>query len=208
MKFTRKRILDVLTNKEEVTARELSRAIGVTQADVRHHLINMLSEGLIVITGTQRNGRRGRPSRRFSLAAAANKTNFDLLSSALLSTTFENLDLQARSGFLQGVALNLIGEFKPRGPLVQRLVQAVSHLKSLGYQVRWEAHADAPRLILTRCPFAKLYSQHSELYELDKFLLEYLLGENVTRINTPTNQDGDHHIFQVGKTLPSVEERG
>lgn len=208
MKFTRKRILDVLTNKEEVTARELSRALGVTQADIRHHLTNMLSEGLIVITGSQRDGRRGRPSRRFSLAAAANKENFDLLSSALLSTALENLHLQARTSFLQGVAANLIGDFKPRGPLVQRLAQAVSRMNSLGYQARWEAHADAPRLILTHCPFAELYCQHSELYELDKYLLEYLLDENVTHINAHTKQDGDHYKFQVGSTTLSVQESG
>jgi predicted ArsR family transcriptional regulator len=198
MKFTRKRILEIISNKGEVTARELSRALGVTQADIRHHINTMLSEGLIVVTGVQREGRRGRPARRYSSAAAANKDYFDLLSSALLSTSLRNLEPEAITDYLNGVAANLIGEYIPKGPPFQRLVNSVSQLNSLGYRSRWEAHADAPRLILTHCPFARLYTQHPELNELDTLLLEYLLGTRVIRLPSATTQGEDHHVFQVG----------
>lgn len=206
MKFTRKHILDILNNKGEVTARELSHALRITQADVRHHLGNMQSEGLIVITGLKRDGRRGRPARCYSLASSAHEDNFDLLSSALLSAALENMNLETRSNFLKQVSEKLIGEFKPRGSLVQRLVESVSQLNSLGYEARWEAHADAPHLILSKCPFSKLYSQHPELKDLDLYLLEYLLNETVTRIDTTSDQGQNLYIFQVGMKTPTQSE--
>ena len=91
MKPTRQRLLDLLKNRNNQTAAELSRALGVTQADVRHHLSKMIDEGLIVQAGHQRVARRGRPARRYILAADALKDNFDLLSGALLTTTLADL---------------------------------------------------------------------------------------------------------------------
>lgn len=197
MKHTRKHILEIINNKGEVTARELSRALGVTQADIRHHLKNMLAEGLIVVTGKQREARRGRPSRRYSLTAVANKDYFDLLASALLSASLENLHPDAKTTYLNDVAIHLLGEFNPQGPLVQRLGRAVSHLNGLGYQARWEAHTDAPRIILEHPPFAKLYARHPELHELDASIINNLLAENVSLIQSDTAQDEHHYVFQI-----------
>lgn len=198
MKHTRKRILDILTNKDQITARELSHALRITQADVRHHLGNMLDEGLIIITGVKRDGRRGRPARYYSLAASAEEDNFDLLSSALLNAALEDADQQTKNVFLKQVAAKLIGEFTPHGPLVQRLVEAVSRMNSLGYEARWEAHADAPHLILAHPPFDKLYSRHPELNELDNYLVEYLLDEQVARITTSSFLEQNLAMFQIG----------
>jgi predicted ArsR family transcriptional regulator len=198
MKNTRKRILDILTNKDQITARELSHALSITQADVRHHLGNMIDEGLILITGVKRDGRRGRPARYYSLASSAEEENFDLLSSALLNAALEDADQQTKNLFLRQVAAKLTGEFNPHGPLVPRLVEAVSRMNSLGYEARWEAHADAPHLILARCPFEKLYSRHPELNELDKYLVEYLLDEQVARITTPSLLEQNLSMFQIG----------
>ncbi len=200
MKSTRQRLLDILKSRPNTTAAELSRALKLTQADVRHHLSNMVDEGLVVATGYQRGGRRGRPARKFSLAAAALKDNFDLLSSALLAVSLQNISSPDRMVFLRDVAAQLVGKHASGGPLAQRLVGAVVRLNELGYQARWEAHTDAPRMILEHCPFASLLPQHPELCRLDACLLEILLKEPVAQIESLTHEYGGYCIFLVGKT--------
>ena len=200
MKSTRQRLLDILKNRPNTTAAELSRALQLTQADVRHHLSNMIAEGLVIATGYQRGGRRGRPAQKFSIATAALNNNFDLLSSALLTVSLQNLSPPDRLVFLRHVAAQLVGENTSGGPLAQRLVGAVVRLSELGYQARWEAHTEAPRLILEHCPFASLLPKHPELCHLDACMLEILLKEPVAKIDPLAQEDGDHCIFLVGKT--------
>ena len=205
MKSTRQRLLDLLRNKPGSTAAELSRALQVTQADVRHHLSNMIEEGLVITAGRNRRGRRGRPARRFSLTALTLQDNFDILSKALLTTSLDDLPPDAETAYLQRVARHLAGEFTPRGPLAQRLVQAIEQLNTLGYQARWEAHADAPRMIFERCPFAALRPEFPELCQLDTYLVEFLLGETVTQIESNAQLDDGYCLFLVGKVISSSD---
>jgi len=205
VKSTRQRLLDLIRNKPGVTAAELSRALQVTQADVRHHLSNMIEEGLVITTGQDRRGRRGRPARQFSLTALALQDNFDLLSSALLTTSLDDLPPDAEATYLQRVASHLAGEFTPRGPLAQRLVQAIEQLNTLGYQARWEAHADAPRMIFEHCPFAALRPEHPELCRLDTYLVEILVGDSVTQIESQAHLANEYCVFLVGKIISSTD---
>jgi predicted ArsR family transcriptional regulator len=200
MKSTRQRLIDILKNKPNCTSADLSRALQLTPADIRHHLSNMLAEGLIIVTGHQHSGRRGRPARRFSMAAAAQKDNSDLLSSAMLAVSLKRLSPKGQRAYFRRVAAQLAGENIPTGPLAQRLVGTVEKLNELGYQSRWEAHADAPHLILEHCPFAPLRSQHPELSQLDVSLLEILLREPILQIESLAQEDDGQWIFLVGKT--------
>lgn len=197
MKSTRQRLLELLKNRNNQTAAELSRALGVTQADARYHLSKMVNEGLIVVVGHQQAGRRGRPARRYALADAALKDNFDLLTSALLTITLAELSAEDQHSFLYRVAAALVGETDLQGPLSQRLVRAIEKLNELGYVSRWEAHATAPRLILENCPFAKLLNQHPQLCQLDACMLEILLDEPVVQIESRADNPSNHCIYII-----------
>lgn len=199
MKATRQRLLDLLKKRNTGTAAELSLALGITQADARYHLSKMVAEGLIVIAGQQRVGRRGRPARCFALAEAALQDNFDLLSGALLKITLTDLSQEDQKSFLYRVAAALLEETELQGPLSQRLVRAIEKLNELGYESRWEAHATAPRLILEHCPFAKLLTRHPQLCQLDACLLEILLDESVDQVESRIDDSADHCIYIVGK---------
>lgn len=203
MKSTRQRLLKMLENRPGTTAGELSRALQVTQAGIRHHLSNMLAEGLIVSTGQQHSGRRGRPARQFSLAADAFIDNFDLLCSALLNTSLKNLSPSEQSAYLELVASHLVAGFTINGPLSQRLVRTVNQLNALGYQPRWEAHVDAPRIIFERCPFAALRPQHPELCQLDTSLLGIMTGESITQVKSSAHLADGYCLFLVGKISTS-----
>jgi predicted ArsR family transcriptional regulator len=199
MKPTRQRLLEILENRPGATAADLSRSLQLTQADIRHHLSNMVQEGLIIPSGHLHSGRRGRPARRFSLAASEYKDNFDLLSKALLVTAFEGLSPDEGNAFLKRVADHLISRTPVSGPLSQRLVQAVRQLNELGYQARWEAHAEAPKIIFERCPFAALRPQHPELCQLDSQQLEIMSGESITQVESSANLENGSCLFFLGK---------
>lgn len=203
MKTTRQRLLDLIRNKPGITSAELARALQVTQSDVRHHLSNMIEEGLIITTGKDNRGRRGRPARKFILSTLAFQDNFDLLSKALLTTYLQDIPPENQKVYLQRVAGNILSDVKLRGPLAQRLVEGIEKLNSLGYQSRWEAHSDAPRLIYERCPFAALRPEHPELCRLDTYLVELLLGESITQAESNAHLDNGYCLFIVGKIAKS-----
>jgi predicted ArsR family transcriptional regulator len=202
VKSTRQRILEILDNRPGITAAELSRALQLTQADIRHHLSNMVAEGLVTSSGQQKTGRRGRPARRFSLSASVHKDNFDLLSSALLNTALHSLSPNQQSTYLEQVASRLVPSEKTKGPLSQRLVKVINHLNDLGYQSRWEAHSDAPRIIFERCPFAKLRIKHPELCRLDAKQIAQLSAEPVTLVESNAHLDDGFCLFLVGSFRP------
>jgi predicted ArsR family transcriptional regulator len=204
MKSTRQRILEIIDNRPEITAADLSRAMQLSSADIRHHISTMLKEGVIVTTGHQHSGRRGRPARRFSLASSVYKDNFDLLSGALLSAWLDSRSPEQQSAILEKVAGHLTSATMITGPLSQRLVKVVNHLNELGYQSRWEAHAKAPRVIFERCPFAALRPKHPELCQIDAKQIERLASEPVTLVESNAHLEDGFCLFLVSYSKPGI----
>jgi predicted ArsR family transcriptional regulator len=170
---SREKILGHLEAQKSATAAQLSRALQVTPADIRYHLGLLVEAGKIEIGGKITTHERGRPSQIYRLAPRARQDNLTGLVRALLET------IQKQSSYieLQDIARRLsdsAGRQVPRaGP---RLLQAVKHLNALHYQARWEAHANAPQMLLGNCPYAEIIADHPELCQLDATLLEQLTG--------------------------------
>lgn len=196
-KSTRQRILEILSNQELASAAELSRALNVTRANVRYHLANMETEGLIIAQNPKHSGRRGRPARRFSLASKTLQDNYDTLSAALLDAMLERTSEPELELLLLRVAANMAGGFKSRGPLGSRLVQAVDQLNSRHYHARWEAHADSPQVIFEHCPFASLRPEYPVLCQIDTNLLEFILDEPVRKTTTEAYLPEGSCLFSI-----------
>jgi predicted ArsR family transcriptional regulator len=198
-KSTRQRILDLLSNQDQISAAEISRAISVTQADVRYHLSRMVEEGLILTAKPKHTGHRGRPARRYTLASKSRRDNFELFTRALLISVRNNTSVEESNKLLQDTAIQIAGEVEPGGPLGTRLVQAVDQLNLHNYQARWEAHANAPRVIFSRCPFASLRPEFPELCQLDAELLSNLLDEPVTQIKSNAHLSDGYCLFNISQ---------
>jgi predicted ArsR family transcriptional regulator len=187
MKSSRQKILDELEKREFVTATELSYALHVTSANIRHHLSVLQLEGVIQVAGQLPSSGRGRPTLLYTLTRRSGQHNLGALSSALLKELTGSLSLEEQDGLFRRIAAWLSGSPAPAETtrpapastkpvsLTRRLNQTVSRLNADHYQARWEAHADAPRLILGHCPYAALLPEHPELCEIDARLLEDLL---------------------------------
>jgi predicted ArsR family transcriptional regulator len=74
--------------------------------------------------------------------------------------------------------------------LTLRLYRATEILNQRHYQARWEAHPDAPRLLLMHCPFSAILEEHPEMCQLDAYLIERLTGapaeQTAKRIKDPS----------------------
>jgi len=174
---TRERIMAYLQENRTASAQALSRAWGLTRADIRYHLNALHSEGLIeqVPRDPSRPAPRGRPEQVYRLAARSLPDNFPALCAALLDALLCPLPFEDREPALRALAARLAGSFASVPHLTPRLNQSVEYLTQHGYRARWEAHAGGPRILLRSCPYAEILPSHPELCLLDRFLLEHLV---------------------------------
>ncbi len=185
MDTTRQQIVKYLHNKQTATATEISNALGVTPANIRHHLSVLLNEGAIQITGNLPASGRGRPAQLFALTQQVQRHNLDQLVNALLATFIRILPQEEARHAWQAVAEKLYLEGKDeKSNLTARLYLAVNRLNEMNYQARWEAHSDAPHLILGHCPYAAIRNEYPEICQLDRHLIAGLLKNPVRHTET------------------------
>ncbi len=180
----RQRILAYLQAHPGVTAGEIGRALRVTPANIRHHLSILVSDGRAKVLGERRGQGRGRPLQVYGPGDAFIGDNLSGLADAALSIWLESLSPEARDSALQALAVRLVSSAADEraGAITRRLALTVERLNKLHYQPRWEAHAQGPRVIFERCPYAAIIAKHPELCRMDKFLLQELLGVEMTQI--------------------------
>ncbi len=184
MQPTRRRIFAFLETNHLATVPELSRAIGKTPANMRHHLNRLIEAGQVEVVGQRESGNRGRPTLFYALTIRALDGQVDQLAGVLLEEQLAGKSGQQIATQLRRIAMRFAGpELDQGGNLTQRLYQTVRRLRNLGYDARWEAHAAGPRIVLDRCPFTALIDQHPEVCQLDGQVLSLLLGETTEQIS-------------------------
>lgn len=182
MTSTRQLILDYLKQKPIATAQEISRALDTTAANIRHHLSILTFEGAVDIVGERPTRKRGRPSQLYMLASQARQNNLGILAASLLTELSACIPEDEQLALLRSVALRLAGRIESSPNLPQRLYIAVRRLNELQYRARWEAHLNAPFIILGHCPFSMILTDHPELCQIDNFILEGLLTTPVKQV--------------------------
>lgn len=182
MNSTRQRILDYLRSHQTITAEELSHALHMTPANIRHHLAILQQRGLVEIIGQRPPKGRGRPANVFSLSHRLIGDNLGQLAGVLLEETLNRLEAPDQIKFLSALAERMRGKMKLSGNLAQRLLYAVQRLNELNYKARWEAHIESPRIHLGHCPYADIIHEHPELCTMDVKLLEGMVGSPTRQI--------------------------
>ncbi len=197
---TRLRILDYLRKQQTASVHELSNALAMTGANVRHHLAVLESNDLIEFIGQHQKG-RGRPENIYGLSRRVLGDGLDGLAGALFEIFLRATPEAEWEAKLKAVALQLGGEDLPNihTLLPLRLTQAVDRLNELYYQARWEAGPDGARIILGHCPYAAIINYYPELCRMDEFLLEQRTGlpvEQMSRLQ-PSVKGVPFCIFRV-----------
>ncbi len=198
MNSTARRILDYLEQHGPATTVELARHLGRTRQNIQHHLGNLQTEGWVVATGQRPPAGRGRPATVYRLHPARLRHNLDGLCRALLDLLLAGQDEAQAEALLDALAQRLSQQSEPPGGnLTQRLYHAIRRLNDLGYQARWEAHADAPRVVLARCPYLTLAEEEPILCRMDALLIQRLTAMPVMQ-TARRETDGRVCIFRIG----------
>ncbi len=143
----------------------------------------------------------------YSLSQQVGVNNLGLLSSILMTNFVNSLPTEEWENALRSVATALSGGSKPeRSPatLTQRLYAAIRRLNDLNYQARWEAHRQAPHILLGHCPYAQILDDHPEMCKVDAYMLEELLGARVkqTAKQVPHDLGLPYCAFVIAKGKP------
>jgi predicted ArsR family transcriptional regulator len=177
---TRLRIIDFIRSHQTASVRELSRGLGMTGANIRHHLAVLEANDLIELVSRRREA-RGRPVNVYGLSRRVLGDGLDELSGALLIAWLGSAPDTVREAGLRSVAQHLVGQNPPRPDVVlsKRLTLLIDHLNELHYQARWEAASAGPRILLGHCPYGAIIETHPELCRIDRNLLEIWLGLSI-----------------------------
>ncbi len=187
-------MLEFVRAQHVVTANDLSRAMQMTEANARHHLNILMIEELVVEAGFRKLSGKGRPVKLYSLSEQALGHNLNSLSNALLDQLLAGLPSEQQAFRIRQLAKAMAERYLPKSSiassepgaewpqsahLTRRLYQAVRLLNLAHYEARWEAHTQAPRVILGRCPYAAIIEDQPALCQMDQYLLERLSGAAV-----------------------------
>jgi predicted ArsR family transcriptional regulator len=174
---TRERILAYLRENPTATVLGLSRSWGLTRADIRYHMNELIKEELVEIlpSDSKLAVSRGRPVYRYRLAVAQKPGNYPRLCAALIDQFITSLPDEKQVDALKKLAARLSAGFQSSLSPTQRYTKAVAFLDPSGYHAKWEASARGPRFMLRACPYAAILPEYPLLCLLDRFLLESLL---------------------------------
>jgi predicted ArsR family transcriptional regulator len=174
---TRLRILEYLRKQQTASVRELSRALLMTGANIRHHLAVLESNNLIEFVSQRQEG-RGRPENIYGLSHRMLGDGLGDLAGAMFTAWLLIMPDEAREEGLRSVARELGGERLPSSDISipVRLSRSMDRLNDLHYQARWEAGVAGPHMILGRCPYSSIVTSYPDLCRMDAFLIEQQIG--------------------------------
>ncbi|HEX2980747.1 MAG TPA: winged helix-turn-helix transcriptional regulator [Anaerolineaceae bacterium] len=199
-KNTPEQICEYLRSHPSASAIELSRVLGLTVPNIRHHLEQLIQDGKVENIGKRSGKGRGRPTEYYALSLATRENNLAALSSALMATLIGDLPQTEVELRLRQVAQNLAGVTEVKqGSISVRLNRAVKRLSEMHYQSRWEAHAEGPKFFIERCPYQSLSDAHPEICQIDRFILEALILAPCRQIEhaQPRSLTATHCVFMV-----------
>jgi DeoR family transcriptional regulator, suf operon transcriptional repressor len=180
----RQKILNYITEQQHGTAEELSRVFKVTPANIRHHLSILTDQGSIKVIGLKAAPGKGRPTQIYASTREVTQNNIDLLADILLTNLVLNAEQECDEPILDGIALKMVSGYPlDRSNPTRRLYSAIRVLNQMNFHAHWEAHVENPRIMLNHCPYRSLAESHPELCQLDKCILEELVGVPVTQID-------------------------
>lgn len=186
MNTARQKVLAYFGKARTASAREISRALKMSAATVRHHLRVLTADGRLEIAAMRGRDARGRPEKIYSLPQSSLGNNLAALSDALLTESGSRVTVESLAERLVG------GTSSVNQPLAKRLNLTVEKLNQMNYHARWEAGPEGPRILLGHCPYASILDKHPELCRMDQAMLQKLTGQ-------PARQ-----IFRAGKEGSTV----
>lgn len=193
MTTARQKVLTFFSKTRTASAREIARALKMSEATVRHHLRVLTSDGRLELSEAREQRGKGRPEKTYSVPSAALGDNLAALSDLLLTEAGSSLQMDDLGKRLMNES-NLTGQ-----PLGKRLSLLVQKLNEMHYHARWEAGSEGPRFIFTHCPYAAILAKHPELCKMDATILREGMGQPARQISKTGTDGSSVCVFVIGR---------
>lgn len=186
-------VLQHLRRHGQATIKELEGVLGVSTTAVREHLAHLQSHSLVT-SNTVRYG-PGRPRLVYTLTEKAQRLfpkHYDLLINLLLQEIATQEGLAKVEHLLQRISTRLAQEYSDRmnaNDIEERLTELRRCLESQGIASDVQPSGDGIRIF--SCPYLDVANEHNEVCEMEKNMLEQILGKKVVQEHSILA--GDHH---------------
>jgi predicted ArsR family transcriptional regulator len=209
----RKRILEILKQRNGATVAELAEALEMAPVSVRHHLDILQGDSLIRVERVERSGGVGRPQQVYALTEEAGDyfpNNFAALASNLVRQIKHILSDEQVECVFRNMAHDLAEQFERNEPndlcLEQRLDHIADFLNERGYLASWESDEGDPAgsylLHKHNCPYAGVSDEYHELCLMDETLVNLLVDRPCQRVSHMATND---HCctYRIGEAVQS-----
>lgn len=179
MKITsRTRVLDTLRKYHTLTAYEISRYLGMTSANVRHHLKMLKQDELVEEIKTSKYKEKGRPEKIYRINTKTKGIALEIICDILLSLLKDPSSQRINNEILYEISAQLTKKInlKEISGFQPRLSNSIEKLNFLLYQAEWEAGRSGPIIKFKNCPYKMIIHNHPEFCRIDTLLLEELTG--------------------------------
>ncbi len=186
MPTTRRRIMILIKEQQELTADELAEHLGISSVAVRRHLTKLESDHLVTYKEVQRG--MGRPSFVYILGEAASSffpRGYEDLATVVLETIREMYGSTAIDAVFKMRSEYMLDLYRQRvngNSLDERLDQVTQLREADGYMSTWETASDGTFILReTNCPIIHVAEDCGSACNYDKSLFENLLNAEVIR---------------------------
>jgi len=195
MPLTRRRILTLLKEENELTADQLAELLGISAVAVRRHLTKLESDQLVEYKEVQRG--MGRPSFVYHLGEAATSffpRRYEELATTVLETIKDLYGTDALDAVFRVRSEQFIADYrrKVNGKTLDARLEQLTRLREAdGYMSSWErGQGDTYVLREANCPIINVAAGCEAACNHDQAMLETLLNAQVVRIGHLAKGDG------------------
>jgi predicted ArsR family transcriptional regulator len=195
MKSTRDRILKTLLTHPNATISDLADAVNINTISVRHHLTNLLADGLIVASEIRHGV--GRPRLVYSLSESGQEnfpTRYMNLSNLLLAQLKKTLTQDEIKDIFTKIAQTIANDQIEKTKSLtfeEKLDFLKNSLAAEGFMVEWEKSDSGYMIHEISCPFYHVGQLHPEVCILDQTLITSILSIPTEKVLCVLN--GDQH---------------
>ncbi len=193
MKSTREKILIFLLKKPKTTINELAEAVDINSISVRHHINNLLADGLIV--GEEERHGVGRPRLVYSLSNDGLEkfpTRYYRLTNRILDRIRSTFSSEQINLLFSQIAKDIAAEHQPslgKMNIEEKLDLVQNLLDEEGFFVEWEKKEDHYVIHEVTCPYIHVVDQNPEVCNLDQALISEMLQIPANKLHCLANGD-------------------
>lgn len=192
---TRDQVLQLVMTRGPVTASELAKALGLTSAAIRRHILSLEADSLVEVHEAGHTGQRGRPARKYVASDRAQDARSGAYSDLALET-MQFLSDTAGPGAVAKLAERHMAQVEARyAPMItaddvpERVEQLAEALSADGYAasarpMRAASGGAAIQLCQGHCPVQHVAARFPEFCEAEAQTISRLVGSHVQRLAT------------------------